>query len=277
MQFVDENSYDVLLEEETFVTKPDGSPLVVLLKNVVDLDTNSLAWSALKKLNPKTFNRSTAAGIESAPLKRADGSYSNSMVVPKGWDVISGTIGYFERTARFPYCHPCAWNQKNPEKMAALIPLVDRVSALYKQTLPEKWAFQKTFVDKTPKDYIIGDSIFTTLTINKNFRTSVHKDAGDLPGGFSCLSVIREGGYKGGNLVFPNYRIAANVQMGDLILFDPHEFHGNTQIVPTTPKAQRCSLVYYFREKMIHCMSPVEELQRVKNRKKGDKLYDVED
>lgn len=272
-QFVDDIHYDTLYDEDVTVKREDGSILMVLLKVAISTKENSLAWSALKKFNPKTENRAVASGIDAVPRKKLDGTYSSTTRVPKGWEVVSGVVGYFERTIRMPYCHSCSWNQKEPDKFAKLLPLVERVNILYKKHAPKKWAYQKAFVDRTPKEYMIGDSVFTTLTINKNFRTSCHKDAGDLPGGISCMSVIREGAYRGGILVLPNYRIGANLDTGDLIMFDPHEFHGNTQIIPLTPGAQRCSIVFYYREMMEHCQVPSKELEYAKNRKLGDSLW----
>lgn len=273
-QFVDDSHYDVCYNEDVIARREDGSILMVLLKNVISREINGAAWSVLNKYNPKTENRSVASGIDAVPRKKTDGTMSSVTRVPKGWEVTSGVIGYFERTLRIPYAHACAWNEQNPDKFQRLLPLVERVNKLFKQHCPEKWRFQKSFVDKTPPEYLIGDSVFTTLTVNKNFRTSCHKDAGDLEGGISCMSVIRKGAYKGAILALPNYRIAADVQMGDLIMFDPHEFHGNTQIIPVTPDAVRCSIVFYYREMMQYCLPPALELKRVQNRKAGDPLFD---
>lgn len=273
-QFIDDSHYDKCLNENAFVRKPNGEPLLVLLKNVISPVAMATAWGVLKRYNVKTGNRAIATGIDAQPRKKQDGTLSSTTIVPKGWEVASGIVGYYERTVRMPYAHACSWNQNNPDKFARLFPLCQEVSALFKEHVPERWQFQKDIVDKTPAEYIIPGTVFTTLTINKNYRTSAHRDAGDLPGGFSCLSVLREGRYLGGRLVFPNYRVAANVDNGDLILFDPHEIHGNTQIVPVTPEYQRCSIVYYFREMLQHCLPPSEELKRAKNRKTGDALYD---
>lgn len=274
-QFVDDTHYDEVFRESVIAKREDGSTLMVLLKGAIDIDINARAWGSLKKYNPgDNRNRSTATGTKRELVKRMDGTLSKMSMAPKGWGASSGIMGYFERTVMRPYCHACTYNEKSPEKFSQIMPLVEKVNSLYKEYVPEKYAFQKSFVDKTPKDYMIGDSVFTTLTINKNFRTSCHKDAGDLPGAISCMSVIREGAYRGGILVLPDYRIAADLQMGDLILFDPHEFHGNTQIVPLTPKAVRCSIVYYYREMMHQCLPPEQELERVKKRKQGDHLFE---
>ena len=93
--------------------------------------------------------------------------------------------------------------------------------------------------------------------MNKNFRTSAHRDAGDLHAGFSNLSVIaKDKEWEGGYLVLPEYRVAINIRPGDLLLINNHDgIHGNTELVPPKGKTledmERISLVCYFREKML--------------------------
>lgn len=273
--FIEDKDFDICLgEEDTFVTKPDGSCLCIFLKNAIPVDVNTQAWSVLHGYNEKTDNRGVAAGIKARPLKKLDGTLSKQMKVPRGWEVISGVIGFFERSPRFPYCHPCGWVVNNPEKYKALIPLCEHVDGLFRAHLPDRWNAQKAIADTVHPAWRIGGTTFSTLTINKNFRTAAHLDAGDLPDGMSCISVITEGRYVGGKLAFPDFRVAADLKTGDLLIFDPHEWHGNTQIVPLTKKTQRCSIVYYMREKMCKCLSPEEELTQAKARKEGDPMWD---
>lgn len=274
MRFVDDGDYDLCVNEDVFISREDGSPLLVLLKNKVPNQLNALAWSSLKSYNPKTDYRSVASGIKVQKRIKQDGTRSKVNRVPKGWEVVSGLVGFFERTVRTPYAHACAWNEQNPEKFARLFPLINFVDKTYSETVPEKWRQQRAIADRTPKEWLIGESTFTTVTINKNFRTSCHLDAGDLPEGFSCMSIITQGQFTGGRLVLPNYRIAAQLDHGDLVMFDPHEFHGNTRIVPISKDYLRCSIVYYFREKLQFCKSPIEELRFAQNRKEGQGLYD---
>lgn len=271
-QFMDDHHYETCYSEDVTIYKPDGQPLMILLKNALSRENVARAWGVLKKLNPVTENRGTATGISAVRRIKMDGTRSNTTRVPKGWEVVSGIIGYFERTPRFPYTHPCAWNQKNPEKFAELFPMVSEVNGFFAEHVPGRYAVQKSFVDRTPKDYIIPGSVFSTLTINKNFRTACHKDAGDLESGFSCLSVIRQGKFNGGKLVLPDWGISADLDTFDLIMFDAHEFHGNTQIIPLTKDAVRCSVVYYYREKIVNSLPPTEELEWAKNRKPGESL-----
>ena len=276
MKFVDDADYDELYDEDVYVLKPDGSPLMVLLKQALSPQNTAKAWSVLKDFNTTSKNRGVATGIKTKGRTLVSGIVSKFNQVPKGWEVISGIIGSFERTVRAPLCRSCSWNSRYPAKFEKVFPMAQDVSELFRTYVPERYAAQKAYVDRTHPQYVIPGTVFTTLTINKNFRTACHKDAGDLEAGFSCLSVIKRGVYKGGNLVLPNWRIAAKLETFDLIMFDAHQFHGNTQIVPLTKDAERCSIVYYFREKMVLCKSPAEELKQLKARKPGQPIWEAQ-
>ena len=106
--------------------------------------------------------------------------------------------------------------------------------------------------EKSSQDFIIKDTAFSTVTVNKNFRTAGHYDNGDLKEGFGNLGVISKGEYDGAITVIPRYGIGLDLKNGDLAIFDVHELHGNTE---TTTKSfyERISIVCYYREKMIYC------------------------
>lgn len=272
-RFVDERHYQTLLTENAVVMFED-KPLVVLLKQVIPLENNLEAIGAVKTMSLATNNRGTAGGMVAKYKKKEDGTTSKTLRVQVGWEVNSGIIGFFEREPRRPYCHATAWTDKyRPTFDSRIVPLTELVAKQFSKHCEYGFNHMHKFAQKTPSEWLIGNSPFTTITVNKNFRTACHKDAGDLPGGRSCMTVMSEGNYAGANLVLPSFGIAADVRMGDLIIFDPHEFHGNTQIVPLTPKAARYSMVFYYREMMQFCLSPKEELEYAKNRKPGDRLF----
>lgn len=270
--FITDEHYDTLLDESAIVRKPDGSILCVLLKKALPKEILGQAWSVLRDYNPKTNNRGIAAGTGYVKQVKQDGTLSSTNRTPPEGVVTSGIIGFFERSVRFPYCRPCAFNLDHPEKFAAILPLLQHASSLYEQVLPEKFQYQLAYVEKSSKDFIIPGTIFSTVTVNKNFRTACHRDAGDLKDGYSCMALLREGKFSGANLVFPDFRVAAKLDTGDLIFFDPHEFHGNTMLVPESEKFQRCTIVMYYRDGIQFCGTAEQELHRAKNRKKGDPL-----
>lgn len=273
MQFMDDSHYDVLLDEDVKVLRPDGSPLLVLLKKAIDPQLAGNAWEILKRVNIRTENRSTASGIVAKPRKKGDGTLSSTTRVPKGWEVISGTIGSFERTVRMPFAHKCAWNAQNPGQFKQIVPMLQQASNLFGKYVPDRFQIQNSFVEKTHANWVVPGTVYTTITVNKNFRTAAHKDAGDLEEGFSNMIVLHQGKFSGANLVLPNWRIAVKLQSLDFVMFDAHEFHGNTALVKHTADAVRCSLVCYYREKMYLCKSSEEELEQAKNRKPGQPIF----
>jgi hypothetical protein len=106
--------------------------------------------------------------------------------------------------------------------------------------------------NKIDKGFLVPETPFTTVTVNKTFRTAAHYDAGDLNEGLSnLLTLSNDGKYTGGYLIAPEYRVAVNPRPGDLLLINNHEvMHGNTPIV-CEEGSERISLVVYFREKML--------------------------
>jgi hypothetical protein len=260
----DNQDYDTLLDEDTEVRKPDGSLLCVVLKKSITAKNTARAWAVLRDEHMWTNNRGTATG---------EGITKRNKQVISAEPVDSGIMGFFERTARFPYCRACAWNLNNPEKWTELLPMIKEVDGLLKKYAKERYLQQAKIADRTHKDFLIPGTRFSTLTVNKNFRTAYHRDAGNLPDGISCMTVIRQGKWSGANLVFPQYRVAAKLDTFDTIIFDPHELHGNTSLIKLSEDAVRCSIVYYFRDKIQQCGSAQEELDRVKNRKQGEQLF----
>jgi hypothetical protein len=171
--------------------------------------------------------------------------------------VNSGVAGFFDRYPRYPYGRSCAYNAKNPDTFAKAFPYLRKLNYAFSKLLPARFGAQQAAADRIDKRFLVGeDTVFTTLTVNKTFRTAAHRDAGDLGVGFSNLGVISTGkDFKGGYLVLPEYRIAINIRPGDLLLIANHDaIHGNTPIEAVDGNVdgiERMSIVAYFREKML--------------------------
>lgn len=178
----------------------------------------------------------------------------------------SGVVGYLDKNQRFPYCRLTAFNINHPEKFQSALPLIHAVDHVFKARLPDRYAAQTDVVQNTVDDYVITGTAFTTITVNLNFQTAVHKDAGDLKAGFGVMSALRAGKFDGCYTCFPQYRVAADMQTGDVLLADVHEWHGNTPLKPKGPH-ERLSLVFYYRENMKNCGTPTEELEHAKQKR----------
>jgi hypothetical protein len=169
-------------------------------------------------------------------------------------------------SAMIRYCRKTAFARDYFDKFNAGIPFVEEVDRLYKELCPEHYRIQKNYAEGTNQNYVIGKTSFTTVTVNRNFVTAVHKDSGDLPQGFGNLVIYREGDWQGSYFVLPQYRIAFDVQNTDILFVDVHRWHGNTPYINFDADRGdlRIAFVLYYREYMIKCGTPTEELKRVK-------------
>jgi hypothetical protein len=167
--------------------------------------------------------------------------------------VMSGIAGWYDRYPRIPFGRATSYTAREPEKFAMAYPFLQSLAKGFKDMLPWRYNNQMEAAKKLDPRFLVPETPFTTITVNKTFRTAAHYDAGDLTSGLSNLLVLsNNGNYSGGYLIAPEYRVAVNVRPGDLLLINNHEvMHGNTPIVLNDDQAERISLVCYFREKML--------------------------
>jgi hypothetical protein len=175
--------------------------------------------------------------------------------------VFSGIAGWFDRYPRIPYGRATSYTAREPEKFAMAFPFLQTLAKGFKELLPWRYNNQMEAAKKIDQGFLVPGTPFTTITVNKSFRTAAHFDAGDLSTGLSNLLVLsNNGNYEGCYLVAPEYRVAVNVRPGDLLLINNHEvLHGNTPIKFLDEDAERISLVCYFREKMLELGSKAYE------------------
>lgn len=276
-QMLRQDHCSLLLEEPCDIYDSEtGKCLAKYRKNVIPMDVVSKAYLALLSAAKGTSNRGVGTGLleDGRTVKKRrrllDGSLSNTNIA--GEIVDSGIIGYFDRGPRFPYCRTTAFNQQHLEKFKKATSIIKLVDEQYAKLMPREYKLQRELADHTSQDFVIKGTAFTTVTVNKNWQTAVHKDAGDYKYGFGNLTALRDGTFSGGHLCLPKWGVGFDLRNGDLLLMDVHQWHGNTPIVLDDPKAVRLSLVMYYRENMIHCGTMEKELDRVKNRRKGEKL-----
>lgn len=215
------------------------------------------------KLNIKQRKEETR-GIEETYI--SDTTYANV--------VNSGIAGWFDRYPRIPYGRATAYTQNHYDKFKMGFPFLQTLDRGFRELLPTRHAAQRAAADKIDPAFLVPQTVFTTITVNKTFRTAAHRDAGDFTEGLSNLLVLsNNGNYTGGYLILPEVRVAVNVRPGDLLLVNNHEYiHGNTPIVLNDDTAERISLVCYLREKMLELGSKEYEDHRfnyVESRRKN--------
>jgi len=288
-------------EDDPSTSRQQGSKklLARFRKNVISKDLLELGWKAFYKTAAPSRNRGAAAGpiqLKSEYWKKRkptevtkwsakyvqDGKVSHMRV---NNNVFSSVLGYFEQTPFMGLpCRLTSYTQKYFEQFRQGIPFLQQVNNCFKVLLPEEYKKQYDRAKSQPK-FQIDDTAFSSVTLNRNFRTALHKDDGDFKQGFGNLTVLEYGQYSGGYTCFPRYNIGFNVRTGDFLAMDVHEWHCNTELTESQIQKEynkklpviysnssstgtlgseklftRISFVCYLREKIADCkFGPTQE------------------
>lgn len=266
--------YDVLITGPTRITKPDGRPLCVFLPGAVaEHSQNEEIYRILNSFKGKlTKNRGVASGTRRLDPTNRGRSYAK--------EIPSAIAGAMDPAGQKRYCRLTAWTGEHLPEWETLHPLLKTVAAHLEQQVPDRFEAQAEVARSSNPAWVVPGTPFSTITINNTYPTGVHTDKGDLEAGFSTIACLRRGDYSGGQLVFPAYRVAADLRDGDLILMDAHEWHGNVAITCPCGReltgpcadcaAERISVVSYFRSKILECGTPEEEYERALNHRERD-------
>jgi hypothetical protein len=234
---------EVQLLRERYENEESSRGLVWLSAKVKEDDFNFDKWLESAINLSMTERKEETQSIEETYI--SDTTYANV--------VLSGIAGWFDRYPRIPYGRATAYTQNSYDKFKLSFPFLQSLDRGFSELLPQRHAAQRAAADKIDPAFLVPETVFTTITVNKTFRTAAHRDAGDFSNGLSNLLVLsNNGNYSGGYLILPEVRVAVNVRPGDLLLVNNHEYiHGNTPIELHDETAERISLVCYLREKML--------------------------
>ena len=201
--------------------------------------------------NLKTYAQITTRRTQSAGTEKTMHT-KNGATFKVANPVYSSIVGYMENTS-FHGCRQTALYKKHENLFDnETIKLIQFISNKFKEYCPNEYKKQISFVKKVNKNMVLKGTCYTTLTINKDFRTRTHTDKGDYNGGLGNLAVFNyeENGklqtYKGGEFLLPDYNIGIKMEEGDLLFVDVHKTHCNN---PIKGKG-RMSLVCYARENL---------------------------
>lgn len=257
--------YSAVVTGPVKVLKPNGQPLLVYLPGVLkDVAQDPEIYGVLHSLrNIKSNNR----GLSSGTVRiKASGTRSYAADTP------SVIIGAVDPLGQQRYCRLTAWTGQHLPEWQKIRPLLQAVARQFERHLPDRYANQMAYVKRTPPEWVVPGTPFTTVTVNNTYPTGTHTDKGDLDEGFSTIACLRRGEYTGGHLMFPEYRVAVDLKDGDLALIDPHEWHANQDIICRcgnrlfgmceTCGAERISVVSYYRTRMAECGTAEEEVLR---------------
>jgi hypothetical protein len=243
---VQSNDIHTIIDHDADVYTVEGKLLLRFRKQVLT-GLDQFNAQVLKFACIPTNNRGSVCG-------------SNQKSVYKNPNIRSNIIGYYDKLSPSQKCkfrklgldlpkitvRESRFTQQYPIQYQQTLPLLTEIDTLYKQLVPDHYQKQKKKAMETP--FRIGETSFTTATLNVNFQTMVHKDFGDDVDGFGNVAVIENGPYRGGETCFPEYGIGVNVRTGDILFMDVHEPHGNLPIQLETPESKRLSIVCYLRK-----------------------------
>lgn len=238
---------ELMLREGTFFDESHYDQIIREDADVFDVTTGLLLFSLRRKvLSPAE----TALGLcfESVAKK----TRTDNRRIASGRKVVSSYIaGYYDSPTREVGAKPCRLTAFSRDHVAAWqqgVQFVSAVDRVYRQLLPERHLEQRALVHP---NFLIGNTIFSTVTINYNFRTACHVDSGDI--GYSALTVVERGLWSGCYLGYPGYKVALELREGDVLIMNPHEYHCNTELHLNSPDAMRLSFVLYLRDGLRHC------------------------
>lgn len=104
-----------------------------------------------------------------------------------GNPVDSGIAGWYDRYPRIPYGRATTYTRDNFDKFKMAYPFLQSLARGFKELLPWRFNNQMEAAKKLDSRYLVPETPFTTITVNKTFRTAAHRDAGDLDSGLSNL------------------------------------------------------------------------------------------
>jgi hypothetical protein len=258
---------------EKVTSKPTEEDVAFIKSSAsVTEDTRGLVWLGSEKEKHNFdwvvwINKVVSGGMTLDDIKKDVNWINDELISDTTYanPVDSGIAGWFGRYPRIPYGRATAYTNHNRQKFELCYPFMQQLSLGFEQLLPQRFSNQMAETEKLDPNFYIPGTPFTTITVNRNFRTAAHRDAGDLAKGFSNLTVVaKDKNYEGSYLVLPEARAAVNIRPGDLLLVGNHDWiHGNTPILaPNVGDLERISLVCYFREDMLDLGSKEYEDQR---------------
>lgn len=124
----------------------------------------------------------------------------------------------------------------------SVIPFFEEISAYFEQVAPEWYQDHVQILQRSKMN--VGSSVFTTGTFNlgvpnsggkfTDSQTACHTDTNHSNGGAEVFAVLGQD-IRGGELIFPEYGFALQIEEGDLIVMKGRrDLHGNAPLLGGT-------------------------------------------
>ena len=172
-------------------------------------------------------------------------------------EVFSNIVGAFDRQVLVPYCRMTDSTVNNLEQFESERPTFKEVDNLFRKNMPEKHKYLgDIFNNVADPRYNLWGTVFTTITVNNNFRVAYHRDGNNCRGGIAALTTINRGSYEGYDFIFPEMRLAFELRDGDFLVGDNQSFiHGMSAMENASEDAEAIWFVFYSRQNLQHAES----------------------
>jgi 2-oxoglutarate-Fe(II)-dependent dioxygenase family protein len=183
-----------------------------------------------------------------------------------GLPTISRIFGYSPRsTLRKDFCASTSLSQEFPAQHAEICRGAKVVSDLYSIHNPDLYCRHEALSEeKVKSEWHLEDSPFTSGIANKDNQLRYHFDSGNFADVWSAMLVFKKD-VEGGFLSVPEYDVCFELKDHSCLMFDGQGLlHGVTPFKKLTPEAYRYSIVYYSLRQMWNCLSPTDELMRIR-------------
>ena len=240
-----------LINTDSDIILRDGNKEIIIAKfrkNILNKNLCHLAWDNYRKAATPSRGRGASAGpidvnntywkkrIPTNTSKWSTGYMVNGKLskMKVNNQVASNVLGYYESTPfmKLP-SRMTNYTRTKFDKFQKGLPFIKEMSDKYKRLVPD--IFNKQNLRASKRNYLkIPDTAFSSVTVNRNFRTALHVDSGNFNGGMAVMTVLERGKYSGGYTVFPQYGIGFDVRNGDLLVMENcNTWHANTEIKET--------------------------------------------
>jgi hypothetical protein len=240
--------YDELIDDDCVLVNERDEPVVIYRK--VNWPYADII-GALNRLEYATTNR----GSKMKPLGSDDPN-------------VARIFGFMpRRPGRADFCHAASMSRDFPNEHRIFTEQAARLSEWFRKTNPKRFEKHMEQLRRVKDRWVIPGSVFTSGICNKNNALPYHYDTGNFKGAWSSMLGFSRG-MEGGNLVFPEYRLAFSTEGARAFLFDGQgELHGVEYFRPKSPSAYRYTVVYYALKLMCNCLEPKDELERIRGLK----------
>ena len=206
--YCDINEKTILINDDCDVYREDGSPILHFRRNAIPQNLCDDAFSNLRLAGIKgkyNTNRGISGGhfnveeflknhknVKAEDIKIQKGGYMAYYGKTKLANAAASSIvGYFDAPNRMKpqegKCRLTSFTAKYSDQFNASLPFIRYADQLFSKIEPERYQTQLNRA-KMSKGCIEG-TCFSTMSVNYNWRSALHQDAGDYRMGFGAFAV----------------------------------------------------------------------------------------